>query len=128
MSYKPISEKLQIKENCKVLLLNEPKNYMLSLGKLSLNVTVTVDISEKQFDIIQVFVNSRKDLEDKLSPLKLLLVKNGVLWVTYPKGTSKTKTDVNRDSIRKYAQTVGLQAVSLVAIDEKWSALRLKTI
>ena len=128
MSQKPIAEKLQIKENCKVLLVNEPKGYMLTLGKLPPNVTVTVIRSEKPFDIIQVFVNSKKDLKEKLSPLKSLIVKNGILWVTYPKGAAKAKVDVNRDSIREYAQTLELQAVSLVAVDEKWSALRLKTI
>ena len=60
--------------------------------------------------------------------MKPLLVKNGILWVTYPKGSAKAKIDVNRDSIREYAQTLGLQAVSLVAVDEKWSALWLKTV
>jgi len=128
MSQKLIAEKLQIKENCKVLLVNEPKDYMLSLGKLPLNVTVTVKLSEKPFDIVQVFVNSRRELEEKLSPLKPLLAGNGLLWVTYPKGTANAKTDVNRDSIREYAQTLGLQAVSLVAIDRKLSALRLKIV
>ena len=101
---------------------------MLSLGNLPLGVKVTIDFLEKPFDIIQVFVNSRRDLEDKLLLLKPLLAKNGILWVTYPKGTAKAKTDVDRDSIREYAQTLGLQAVSLVAVDEKWSALRLKTV
>jgi ABC-type Fe2+-enterobactin transport system substrate-binding protein len=101
---------------------------MLNLGKLPPNVTITINRPEKPFDIIQVFVNSKKELEKKLSPLKTLLVKNGILWVTYPKGIAKAKTDINRDSIREHALTLGLQAVSLVAVDEKWSALRLKTI
>jgi hypothetical protein len=51
-----------------------------------------------------------------------------MLWVTYPKGTSKAKVDVNRDSLREYDLTIGLQAVSLLAIDDVWSALRLKTV
>ena len=88
LSQKPIAEKLQIKENRKVLLVNEPKDYMLSLGKLPPNVTVTINFSEKPFDIIQVFVNSRKELEDKLSALKPILAQKDILWVTYPKGTA----------------------------------------
>jgi len=101
---------------------------MLSLSKLQKNVMVTKNFSEKPFDIIQVFVNSKKELDTKLSMLKRLLAQNGILWFTYPKGNAKAKADVNRDFIREYARTLWLQAVSLVTADEKWSALRLKKI
>lgn len=128
MSSKSIAEKLQIKQGKKVLLINEPKDYRINLGKLPDNTTVTENPSVEAFDIIQVFVSSKAELQNQLPKLKLLLADKGILWVTYPKATSKVKTDVNRDSIREYGQTVGLQTVSLVAIDDTWSALRLKTI
>jgi len=48
--------------------------------------------------------------------------------VTYLKGTAKTKTDINRDSLHAYARTVGLEGVSLVSIDDDWSAMRFKLI
>jgi hypothetical protein len=75
-----------------------------------------------------VFVNSRKDLEGQLPRLKPLLAPKGLLWVTYHKGTSKQKSDINRDSIAAYAGTIGLQAVAMIAVDEDWSALRLKVV
>jgi bifunctional DNA-binding transcriptional regulator/antitoxin component of YhaV-PrlF toxin-antitoxin module len=127
MSSKSIAEKLQIKQGKKVLLVNEPKDYRINLGKLPDNTTVTEKTS-KAFDIIQVFISSKAELQNQLPKLKLLLADKGIFWVTYPKGTSKVKADVNRDSIREYGQTVGLQAVSLVAIDDTWSALRLKAV
>lgn len=77
-------------------------------------------------DLIQVFVDSRKDLEEQLSRVKPFLVPKGLLWVTYHKGTSKQKSDINRDSIAAYASTIGLQAVAMISVDEDWSALRLK--
>jgi hypothetical protein len=49
-----------------------------------------------------------------------------MIWVTYPKGTSKIKSDINRDSIWKYAQTIGLEAVAIFSVDGDWSALRPK--
>jgi hypothetical protein len=55
-----------------------------------------------------------------------ILGPKGILWVTYPKGTSKIKADINQDSIREYAESVGLRAVSIFSVDEDWSALRLK--
>jgi hypothetical protein len=77
---------------------------------------------------VQLFVASRKELEAQLGKLKGVLTPKGLLWVTYPKGTSKVKADINRDSIREYAQSLGLEAVAMVSVDDNWSALRLKII
>jgi hypothetical protein len=52
----------------------------------------------------------------------------GLLWVTYHKGTSKQKSDINRDSIAAYALTIGLQAVAMIPVDDDLSALRLKVV
>jgi len=51
-----------------------------------------------------------------------------MLWVTYHKGTSKVKTDINRDTIYAYTHTIGLDGVGLGSIDDNWSAMRLKLI
>jgi hypothetical protein len=57
-----------------------------------------------------------------------VLKADGLFWVTYPKGTSKIKADVNRDSIAAYAKSIGLQAVTMISIDDTWSGLRLKIV
>ena len=69
---------------------------------------------------------SKNELNHKLQRLKTSLAPNGIVWVTYPKGTSKMKTDINRDSIREYAQTIGLEADAIFSVDDDWSALRMK--
>jgi hypothetical protein len=51
-----------------------------------------------------------------------------MLWVSYHKGTSKVKTDINRDTINAYANSLCLQGVAIISIDDDWSALRLKRI
>lgn len=127
MSDKTIVEKLMIKDARKVLFVNEPKNYDKLLGPLPKGAVVMKDPNERA-DIIQVFVNSRKELEEQLPRLKKHLNQNGALWVTYHKGTSKIKTDINRDSIYKYALTIGLQGVAMISVDEDWAALRLKVV
>jgi hypothetical protein len=124
-SEKSIPQKLFMKENYTVLLVNEPEEYNTKLGKLPKNVSL-VSKPTGQVDFIQVFISSKSELESQLVRLKPFLKPQGLLWVTYPKGTSKKKTDVNRDVIREYAESTGLQAVALVAVDETWSALRLK--
>ena len=123
MSEKPVSQKLMIREGRKVLFVNEPKGYRDSIG---LPKKVDVLKALQNADIIQVFVNSRKELEEQLPRLKKYISQNGMLWVTYRKGSSKTKSDINRDSIYEYGLSVGLQGVAMIAVDESWSALRMR--
>ena len=124
MSEKPIAEKLLIKPGFTILILNEPDGYRENL-KLSDSVTVLTK-TRGMVDWIQVFVTSRLELEKWLPGLSMNLKPNGLLWITYPKGTSKIKADINRDSINAYAKTLGLKGVAMISIDEVWSALRLK--
>jgi predicted CoA-binding protein len=127
MSDKSVAEKLLIKPGQKILLVNPPKGYRALLGEIPKAVTVLKEAAEA-VDLIQVFLGSRKDLEEQLPRLKPLLAPKGLLWVTYHKGTSKQKSDINRDSIAAYAGTIGLQAVAMISVDEDWSALRLKVV
>ena len=124
MSQKPVFQKLLIRENYNVFLLNEPEDYRAKLGNLPQGVVISTSASHKPFNLIQFFATSKSDLLRHLPLLKSLLDKNGLIWVTYPKGIK----EINRDVIRELAQTAGLQAVSLISVDEKWSALRLKMV
>jgi predicted CoA-binding protein len=127
MSDKSIVQRLFIKEGYTVLFVNVPRGYRSMMGKLPPKVKVLSQTS-KPIDFIQVFVSSKKEFEDQLPKLKDLLTQKGLLWVTYPKLTSKQKSDINRDSIWAYAQTLGLGPVAMIAIDETWSAFRLKKV
>ena len=90
-------------------------------------VTVSAKADGK-FDLVQAFVSSKKELEAILPKLKDTLKPAGLLWVTYPKGTSKTKVDINRDTIREYVETKGFKTVAMIAVDDTWSAIRLKVV
>ena len=127
MSDKSVAEKLLMKPGQKVLLVNPPKGYRALLGEIPQGVTLLKEAAEAA-DLIQVFVAARKDLEEQLLRLKPLLAPKGLLWVTYHKGTSKQKSDINRDSIAAYAGTIGLQAVAMISVDDDLSALRLKVV
>ncbi|MFQ6125173.1 MAG: DUF3052 domain-containing protein [Candidatus Heimdallarchaeota archaeon] len=127
MSKKTVAQKLFIKDNYRVLFVNEPENYKSLLENIPKNVTV-LKSPEDSIDLIQVFITSRKELEEQLVRLKSFLTLKGLLWVTYPKGTSKMKVDINRDSINKFALSIGLKGVAMISVDDTWSALRLKII
>jgi hypothetical protein len=127
LSDKTVAQKLLIKEDYRVLLINGPKGYQSMLGELPRNVTL-LDKPAGPVDFVQVFVTSRNELEGRLPGLKVLLKPKGLLWVTYPKGTSKIKADINRDTINEYARSIGLEGVAMISVDDTWSALRLKTV
>ena len=127
MSDKSVAEKLLIKSADKVLIVNAPEGYEKILTDLPPGVKILEKLG-KNIDLIQLFVNTLAELESELPAIKPLLKPAGILWLSYPKKTSKIKADINRDSINTYAKTIGLQGVSIVSIDDTWSALRLKII
>jgi hypothetical protein len=123
MPGKTVAQKLLIKDGYEVLVVDAPKGYIAALK----SDCPAADIAEKrkgEADLIQVFVSSSDDLKKKLPPLKDRLRPKGLLWLTYPKWTS----DINRDTIREYGGTIGLEAVAIIAVDDTWSALRLKVV
>jgi ribosomal protein L25 (general stress protein Ctc) len=129
-SRKPISKKMYIKEGYSVLLVNEPDGYREKLQDRPDGVTISKPPVKKDvsFDFIHVFVQSKKELEAHLPKLKSIMAEQGLMWVSYPKGSSGMKVDINRDTIWAYSRTIGMTAVSQISIDDKWSAMRLKTV
>jgi hypothetical protein len=125
MSDKSITEKLLIKTNYKVLLIKTPPNYRSQMGNLPTGAAI-IENPEQGPDLVQAFVTSKRELEEQLATLKPILKAKTMFWVTYPKGTSKIKADINRDTINAYARTIGLIGIAMVSIDDTWSALRLK--
>lgn len=126
-STKSIPEKLQMKSGRSVIFVNKPATYEKTLGRLPAGVAIA-DPSDNSIDIIQIFAASKQQLEKELAKWKKVVAPKGMIWVTYPKGTSKMKSDINRDIIAAYAETIGLEGVAIVAIDDDWSALRLKIV
>jgi hypothetical protein len=62
-------------------------------------------------------------LEKELKGVVRLLKDGMILWIFYPKGTSKIKTDLTRDKgWDTLLKVPNLQWLSLIAFDETWSA------
>lgn len=127
MPDKTMTQKLAIKAGNQIFIVNAPRGYKANLAELPKGARIVTQPKE-MVDVIQVFVANRGELEMQLAALKALLAPNGSLWVTYYKGTSKHKTDINRDSIHAYAKRLGLLGVALIAIDDDWAAMRLKHV
>jgi hypothetical protein len=79
-----------------------------------------------QAEAVLLFVNSLAEV-DRLALKAIKAVKpDGMLWMTYAKGTSKVKTDVNRDKLWAAVQPIGWQPIRRIALDDVWSLMRFK--
>lgn len=119
----PLAKKLGIKDGHAVVLVNQPNHYLLLFEDMP-EVNYIVSPSKDAADFIHLFCTSRVDFEKQSLELKPALKMTGMLWVSWPKGSSKMETDLNRDYIREYLLENGLVDVKVCAVDQDWSGLK----
>ncbi|MFS4491873.1 DUF3052 domain-containing protein [Maribacter sp. 2308TA10-17] len=119
----PLAKKLGIKEGNTVLLVNEPSHYILLFEDMP-EVDYVDNPSKESLDFIHLFCKTKTAFEKLALELKPVLKMTGMLWVSWPKGSSKIETDLNRDYIREYLLDNGLVDVKVCAVDQDWSGLK----
>jgi hypothetical protein len=115
-----VASKLQIKPGQTVCVIGRPQDVTLDLGP---EVELTVDPGAS--DIVIVYCTGSADLERLSEPLLAAARRDALTWVAYPKA-GQLGTDLNRDRLAAAVQSHGVRPVRQVAIDEVWSALRLR--
>jgi len=120
-----LQQKLQLKSGQSVVILNPPPGYQDKLmAELKDNILSTE--ARVNAEAVILFVNSLAEAKD-LAPNAIRAVKpDDLLWIAYPKGSSKVKTDVNRDSLWEAVKVTGWRAVRQVALDDVWSVMRFR--
>lgn len=118
----PISDKLKIKAGDTLLTLNEPSDFQKGLNGLPKGVKIIE--SGKDYNQVHWFVLNRAQLEKEMSKVMKLIKPGVMVWVYYPKGTSKLQTDLNRDTGWDclMAEADKLTWVNLISFDNTWSA------
>ncbi len=120
-----LAKKLKLKAGQRAAILNAPEGYLEALRPLPDSVEL-IDHVEGQFDWVQLFVKNKSEL-DRLAPQAIGALKpDSLLWISYPKGTSKIQTDLTRDKGWDTIQQAGLKWITLISVDETWSAFALR--
>jgi len=120
-----LSQKLQLKSNQRLLLLNLPEGYAAYLDSELTGATLLTEAQEGS-EAVLLFVNNLAEVAS-LAPEAIRLVNpDSLLWMAYPKGSAKIKTDVNRDTLWQAVEPTGWRPVRQIAIDEVWSAMRFR--
>ena len=84
------------------------------------------DVVSTDHDWILLYAADRAALEMALPSVARALASPGTLWIAYPKGSSKRQTDLTRDAGWDALRETDLMWLSLVAIDDAWSAFSLR--
>jgi len=118
-----IFKKLKFKD--KGVLLNAPAG--IEKEFVGLGFTTSFGKKVKSTNTL-VFINNNKEYVNFLQKELKNVAPDSVLWFAYPKGTSKIKTDINRDTIRVTGEQFNITTVTAISIDDTWSALRFRPI
>ena len=118
-----LAQKLLIKPDARVLLLNAPIGYAKKLAPLPSGVTVTD--KRGTADVAIAFVRDSAELKRLASGFPAL-EEDAILWVAYPKGGSEAGTDIDRDVLHAAMEKHELVGVTVVALDDTWSAMRFR--
>jgi hypothetical protein len=125
----PIFNKLNLKSQTEILVLNAPESFEPELAALN-NVTIrrnAADVKEIGFSL--AFVTKQKEVDAIARTVARKATGDAIVWFAYPKGTSKKyKCDFNRDTGWAALGAAGFEGVRMVAIDEDWSALRFRRV
>lgn len=127
-SDKPLAAKMLVKAGDTITTIAAPKNYKAMLGPLPDDAEIVARAPRDGASLVHLFVTTMAELETQLPRARQAMAKGGGIWVSWQKKTAGTKSDVGRDAIVAFANTIGLDSVRAVSIDEEWSALKLTAI
>jgi hypothetical protein len=119
----PLAKKLGIKEGSTISLFHQPGYYFELFTDFPENVEVVNKLLN--VDLVHYFTKDKEQLETDISTLKNQIKSNGMIWISWPKKSSKVKTDITEDLVRSIALKNGLVDVKVCAVDETWSGLKL---
>ena len=120
----PLWKKLGFKAGQRVSAPGAPANYRRLVAPLPEGIEFQARVA-KNTDLVHLFTTSKAELAKKLEAWLKVLGPEAVIWVSWPKKTSKVATDISEDTIRAVALPMGLVDIKVCAVDETWSGLKL---
>ena len=90
--------------------------------------SVDTDIdTKKKYPLVICFVKTEAEVKKFGPAIIRQLEDDAIFWMAYPKKSSKKYTaSITRDNGWTHLGKLGFEGVSLIAIDDDWSALRFR--
>src|SRR6185295_6007171 len=102
--------------------VNRVKGIVESLG-LPKSVTF---VKPTDAQLVFLFVRTRAELKARMPRAVAGLADGSAIWVFFRKGSKDAGLDMNRDTVWAVAEKLDMRPLGLVAINETWSAFRLR--
>jgi hypothetical protein len=125
-----VFKKMNFKNSPSIVVINAPESFNANIAIMEGITTFFYDFSTiEKTDFIIAFCTKQTEVDAVAIEAAKRLVGDGLLWMVYPKGTSKKfKCDFNRDTGWAILGQLNFEPVRMVAIDEDWSALRFRRV
>ena len=123
----PLAKKLGLKNDLRMVLLNEPADFVASLGPPlpeGCELLASWETAEAPIDWAIVFTTEESVMREAIVTMVPRLRANGQLWLAWPKKASKIPTDLAFDVVQGLGLGSGLVDNKICAVDETWSGLR----
>lgn len=121
----PLAHKMKLKPGQRVAIINAPVGYVEELQPLPADIELHETLNGP-FDWVQLFVKNQAELEAIMAEVYVALKPESMLWISFPKGSSKMQTDLTRDEGWDSLENVDLKWVNLVSVNDTWSAFALR--
>ena len=121
------AEKLHMKADQRWRLFHAPLGYPAALGTLPAGIELRHRETEMS-DAILFFSDQQAMLVESLPTLLPTVAPETLFWIAYRKGGAKVGTDLNRDRLVELLHPWGWTSVTLIALDEVWSAMRFRPL
>jgi len=112
----PLEKKLGIKEGYSIQVLNSPKNYLDFFISFPSNVQISTTNEKLTVDFAHIFCTTEKELEEYFLAAKNNLKKTGMIWVSWPKKSSKLITEIDKFKVMEFGLKNGLVDTKVAAI------------
>lgn len=122
-SGKPLAEKLGVRDGDTLAVLDAPADYAAWVEPLATGARL-IDGPDPQARILHLFVRDRADLEAKVGTAFAHRPESGMVWVSWPKKSSKLFVDLTEDGLREVILPTGWVDVKVCAVSEDWSGLK----
>ena len=122
----PLPKKLGLKVGQSALLIGVPKDVTeISEFQGFSHVRKSLrGLSARQFDYVHMFVSKKTRLVELIPQVELILLPDGILWVSWPKKSSRVASDIVEGTLREVVLPYGLVDVKVCAVNEIWSGLK----
>ena len=96
MAESALAKKMKLRPGARAAIINAPTGYKKELTPFPEGVEI-LDQLTGDFDWIQVFATTQKEFEEIGPGAIAALRPESMLWISFPKGSSKVQTDLTRD-------------------------------